>query len=1072
MRLCLCVCLLFFVVGCSSSSGADTRFTLLPGKKTGITFSNDLDFDKDFNVYTYRNFYNGGGVAIIDVNNDGLQDVYFTSNMSENKLYLNEGDFSFTDITESSGAAGTKAWSTGVSAVDINADGFMDLYVCNSGDVDGDDKRNELFVNNGDNTFTERAEEYGLADEGLSTHGIFFDYDQDGDLDMYLLNNSYRAITSFNLQENERLTRDVVGGDKLYRNDSGQFVDASEEAGIYGSVIGFGLGASVGDVNGDFLLDIYVSNDFFERDYLYINNGDGTFTEGLSQAMKSISNASMGADMADLTGDGYPELFVTEMLPEFNERIKTKTTFESWDKQQLAIANDYHYQYTRNMLQLNNGDGTFSEVGRFAGVEATDWSWAALLTDFDLDGQNDIFVANGLYQDITDRDYVDFASSAEVKQAMITKEGVNFKELIDIIPSNKLSNYLFQNQGYLEFDNVSEDWGLATPSHSNGSTYADLDNDGDLDLLVNNTNMEAFVYRNNTMEQQADIRILRFKLKGPESNPNAVGAILTFSSEVGESHVIQHIPNRGFQSSVDNRVTLSNNADFNRVTVVIGENYFELPVSQSDKIQVLDLSENSNTFSFQNNEERTDFVYTDLPFQHKENPYSEFNQEGLLYHMLSTEGPALAVADVNGDGLEDAYFGGAKGQIGQLLLQSKDGDFTYSGGTDFSSDINSEDVDALFFDADSDGDQDLYVVSGGSEFSPQAPALYDRLYLNNGRGKFTKTAQLLPSPTGHSSGSTAAAHDFDRDGDIDLFIGSRSIPRLYGANPTSFLLQNDGMGNFSVYREFKDMGMVTSATWADLNGDGRRELAVVGEWMGLHIISFKGGQHTNIGLPNTSGWWNSVLAKDFDGDGDMDLIAGNHGLNSRFTCSESEPMTMVVNDFDRNGTVEQIINCYSGGRSYPMQLRHDLIRQVPSLKKKFLKYESFKDATVEDIFSTEELNGSIYKEVKTLESSIFINDGQGNFQRQALPLSAQLSPVFDIVSIGNQLILGGNFYSAKPDVGRYDASRGLLLQQNEDGSWQEEHLGIEGEIRNLVVLNNGRILAARNNDKAILIEVD
>ena len=549
--------LLFIVFGACqderSSSSSAAQFQVLSPSQSGVSFENKLEFRRDFNIYTYRNFYNGGGVGIGDVNNDGFVDIYFTANMSPNKLYLNNGDLTFSDITESAGVAGTRSWSTGVSMVDINGDGWLDIYVCNSGDIEGDNKQNELFINQKDGTFTEEAEEYGLADRGYSTHAAFFDYDKDGDLDLYLLNNSFQAIGSFNLRKNERPVRNEEGGDKLFRNDGGGYVDVSETAGIYGSVIGFGLGVTVGDIDLDGWQDIYVSNDFFERDYIYMNNGDGTFRENLESQMKSISGASMGADMADINNDGYPEIYVTDTLPEPNERLKTKTTFENWDRYQYNLDNGYYHQFTRNMLHLNNGNESFSEIGRLSGVEATDWSWGALICDFDNDGMKDLFIANGIYQDLTDQDYINYISTEEMAKAVITQEGVDFQTLVNVIPSNRIPNYIYRNAGNLDFEDVTTEWGLDAPSHSNGSAYADLDNDGDQDLIINNVNQVASIYLNQSEKLHSDRGFLRVQLKGPGKNTQAIGTKVSLY-QGSEVMFQEQMPIRGFQSSVDPRL--------------------------------------------------------------------------------------------------------------------------------------------------------------------------------------------------------------------------------------------------------------------------------------------------------------------------------------------------------------------------------------------------------------------------------------------------------------------------------------------------------------------------------------
>jgi len=776
----------FLLWSCSRTSKEvdQFQFEVISPEKSGIDFSNDLKFIKEFNIYTYRNFYNGGGVAVGDVNNDGWVDLYFTGNMVSNKLYLNNGDLTFSDITEKAGVGGKGGWSTGVSMADVNGDGWLDIYVCNSGRLEGDDKKNELFINNGNGTFNESAEEYGVADQGYSTHAAFFDYDLDGDLDMYLLNNSFQAIGSFNLRKNERPKRDELGGDKLFRNDGSKFTDVSEKAGIYGSVIGFGLGVTVGDINGDGWLDIYVSNDFFERDYIYINKGDGTFSEELENYMKSISGASMGADMADLNNDKLPDIFVTEMLPEPNDRLKTKTTFENWDRYQYGVTNGYYHQFTRNMLQLNNGNGSFSEIGRLAGVEATDWSWGALIADFDNDGMKDLFVANGISRDLTDQDYINYVSTEEVVRSMINKEGVDYQKLTEAIPSTKVPNYMYKNLGNFEFENVATKWGLANPSHSNGSAYADLDNDGDLDLIVNNLNEVASLYLNKNEVSQPQNKYLKINLEGPKGNAQAVGTKLTIWVG-GIPHFIEQIPVKGFQSSVDPRPNfgLGNVEAIDSVEVVWMTGKKEV-LNQIQLNSVLNLklddpqiylekptsSLEINTAIFKKANEGVN-----PGFKHIENEFDHFDKERLIYHMMSAEGPAFCKGDFNGDGKEDFFIGGARDQSGALFLRQRDGSWKKS----FETDPSYEEVDCACFDADGDGDLDLYVASGSAEFSTSSTALIDRLYFNDGKGNLLQSEQLLPSFNFENS-STVVPADFDGDGDTDLFVGVRSRPQFIG----------------------------------------------------------------------------------------------------------------------------------------------------------------------------------------------------------------------------------------------------------------------------------------------------
>ena len=1129
MRKCVFLLALLSLIACSKQD-QPTLFELLPAEKTGINFSNNLTYYDDFNPYIFKNFFNGGGVAIGDLNQDGLADVFFCGNMVDNKLYLNKGDFQFEDITEKAGVASTSVWSSGVSFADVNGDGWLDIYVCKSGKPDGELRHNELFINqgldeNGQLQFVEQAEAYGIADKGLSAHAVFFDYDKDGDLDMYLLNNSLRPVGGFDIRPGLREIRDPFGGNKLYRNElisenipppsplqrgkspiqtpnAVRFTDVSEQAGIYGSNIGYGLGVTIGDVNKDGWQDIHISNDFFERDYLYINQQDGTFQEDLVNQINEISMGSMGADMADINNDGYPEIFVTDMLPETEDRYKSKMTFDNWNKYQLNVENGYHHQFTRNVLQLNNKNGTFSEIGRMAGVHATDWSWSALLTDLNNDGHKDVYVTNGIYQDLMDQDYINYyTTDSKIIGAIRNREEGAILKLIDQMPSNPIPNYVFENKGNLTFAKKTTEWGLATPSFSNGAAYGDLDNDGDLDLVVNNVNMPAFVYENRTNTLLKN-NYLSFELTGEKANTKALGTQITIEAD-GQTFYQELVTSKGFQSSVDyilnfglgtieqvdkinikwpsGKLTkLANISTNQRLTLAESEAQPAASIQQTVSSNATPLTQIIQNLSIQ--------------FLHKENKYSDFNRDRLLHQMISTEGPAITKGDMNGDGLEDIFIGGAKGQTSVLLQQTADKQFIQTNEALFKRSRASEDVDALFFDADGDKDLDLYVAKGSNEFLGRNAQLIDRLYFNDGVGNFMQSPQILPVKESTESTACVRAADFDQDGDLDLFVGVRLKNGVYGYPASSYLLENDGTGNFTDITKEKapdlhQFGMVTDAIWADTDNDQDQDLVIVGDWMPIKILENQNGTL----IPNssfsshhsTNGFWNSIKAGDFNQDGAIDFVIGNHGKNSRLKASNTEPITMHINDFDQNRTAEQIISIYNDGQSYPLPLRHDLVMQMPSLKKKYLYYKDYKGQQVTDIFDEAQLKNAIELSVTNTATSIAMNNGDGSFTIKALPIEAQLSPTHAILvkdlNKDNKLdlLLGGNFYESKPELGIYDASYGLMLIGNGEGEFtplsaEQSGFSVKGAIRELVDLTIGKeevIIVGRNDDGVLTYAV-
>ncbi len=1069
----------FVIISCSGKSEIEEQHLFeLKDKSTGISFENNLTYDENFNPYLYRNFFNGGGVAIGDINNDGLEDIYFTGNMVDNKLYLNKGHWKFEDITKKAGVTCPNVWCTGATFADINGDGYLDLYVCKAGKPGGANRSNDLFINNGDLTFTESAKNYGLDLEGLSVHAAFFDYDKDGDLDCYVLNNSLRSIGGFEPIKDQRTIPDSTGnGNKFLRNDDGNFIDITSEAGIYASKIGFGLGITLGDFNGDDWTDIYISNDFFEKDYLYINDTKGKYIEQLEDYFGSISMGSMGADLADLDNDLLPDLMVTEMLPISQERQKTKTVFEPWDKYQMARKQGYYNQFSRNTLQRNMGSAGYFELGRQAHVSASEWSWGALLFDMDNDGLRDIFISNGIFKDLLDRDYLSYTANQEVIRNRIrSHEKDVITKLIDAMPSKAVPNVAFQNLGDFNFINNSDSWGLDLPSYSNGSAYADLDNDGDLDLVVNNVGMPSFVYENTT--DTVTHRSISLKLRQKGLNQFAVGTKVIIKYDGSKYEFGENYSSRGFQSSVPAGIHFG-----------VGDSKFidSLWVKWPDgSTKVLAGLSTNKIYTIQHTgnpgkeenwiKNSRKPILEEIPplfnFIHKENDFTDFNNERLLSQMHSNEGPALATGDINNDGQIDFFMGGAKNQSGKLFIST--GDRYKEISKPFINDLRSEDTDAIFLDGDNDGDLDLYVCHGGKAFSPYSIDLNDAYYRNDNM-HFVKVDSSPYFPRTISS-SVVSAADFDKDGDTDLFVGERFKTNLYGLPSSGYILINDGQGNFKTSESnlLADIGMITDASWTDINNDGWQDLIVVGEWMPVKLFINHQGELIDesdaYNLAKTSGLWTALELADVDGDGDQDLIAGNIGLNNFYEVQ----MKMFVSDFDKNGFYEQLVCKKEGNKYYPIVDRDELISQIPSLKKKLMSYQDYAKSDMNSIFGGEELNDALEFDIDILESSIFFNDN-GKFLRMKLPDEIQYAPVYAITTSDidedgqTDLFFGGNQYMVKPQFGRYDASKGWALFGpilNNESNHSVYTLNINGQIRALRWLNkdNKKILVALIND--------
>jgi enediyne biosynthesis protein E4 len=1093
----------------------DTIFQLLPSSETNIHFSNDLVSDQQHNIYTDKDFYAGGGVGLADINNNGLLDIYLVSNQGSNRLYLNKGNFEFEDITEEAGVGGSKPWSTGVSFVDVNGNGYMDIYVTNSGSSNPEERKNELFINNGDLTFTESAAEYGLDDSGYSIHAAFFDYNKSGRLDMYLLNNyAEQPIGSYNLEEQNREEIVYEGGDRLYRNDDGNFTDVTVEAGIYSSGISFGLGVSVGDVNRNGWMDIYISNDFFERDYFYINNGDGTFSEVLEEKFSSISTTSMGGDIADLDNDGFPEIFVTDMLPESEERIKTITDFISWQEYQREVDLGYHRKFTRNTLQYNNGDGTFSEIGRYSGVDATDWSWGALMVDFNLSGYKDIFVANGFYKDVTGKDHMVEISRLDRSELVLPDGSLDYNKLVDLIPSTPIPNYLFENLGNMQFANRAEEWGVAQPGFSHGSAFGDLNGNGVPDLVVNNVNGEAFIYKNRVLELYPDRSWLQVVLEGKPPNTNGVGAKVEMTA-VGKYWYLEQMPQRSFQSSMDpilhagfgdgvekvdtlqvvwpdGRISLLTDVDTRQ----------KLNISQQDASNdiepvILSPAKKKKLRSTPLLQDVTD--QSGIDWTHSESDFNDFDVSPFLFHMRSSEGPPVCVADVTGNGLDDIFAGGAKGQPGALFIQYESGRFEKTEQPGLEADGESEDTACLFVDLNRDGTPELYVGSGSSEFQAGSSALADRLYRVTSNYQLTRLEGSLPRPSGgHKPTGVVTAADIDGDGYPEIFVGERMMPAGmgaqlgYGVPVGGYILKHAGAGQFEDVTDdlapqlrpgqLKAAG-ITSAAWEDMNGNGMPDLVVVGEWMPITVFYNQNGQLVkndapDNGLSDKKGWWQKIAVADLNGNGRPDIVGGNFGLNTNFRTGPEGPLQMWADDFNRNGRVEQIFASYNQNEGpFPLALRQDLLHHFPQISSVIPSFEVYAGKTIQEVFPAEQLNRAAHYSVTELASIVAWNEGDGTYRVEQFPFRAQLTPMYGIlpfeINSGELPVIlsGGNLDRVRPQAGPYDAGYGAMLKMDQSGNYQDLPAGIsgffsDGEIRSIQLVRTGGeplIVVGKNN---------